>query len=151
MRRAAAVVPLLLLAACVVIPIPLGEGHVSEGRELPPALLAAIRPGLTTCAEATATLGEPAAIWEEQDVLVWQWDRVRWMLFWAAGGYGGGAAGLADLPDHHMVLAQGAPDGVVRRLTHAERPLGEGYGDFLRRWLAVGTAPPGNAKGAASP
>lgn len=133
---APALFPLWALAGCIAVPIPLGEGHVSAGREVTGAAQATLAPGRTGRAEVLAALGEPSATWDEAGVLVYDWDRVRWIVLWLVGGPGGGAGGVLELPEHHMLLLQFGPDGVLRRTEHARRPDGVSYGAFLRRWAA---------------
>lgn len=124
----------LLLAGCIVLPIPLGEGYVSAGREPPPGAEARFTLGTTTRTEVIASLGEPSATWDEAGVIVYDWDRVRWVVLWLIGGRGGAAAGAFELPDHHMLILRFDQAGILRRAEHALRPEGTSYGTFLRQW-----------------
>lgn len=64
---------------------------------------------------------------------------MRWLVLWAIGGMGGGAAGVLELPDHHMLLLQFDQAGMLR-LEHAMRPEGTSYGDALRRFATPAEA-----------
>ncbi len=133
---------LLPLSGCVVLPIPLGEGHVSAGREASPESQGTLLLGATTRGEVLARLGEPTAVWDDAGIVVYDWDRVRWKLLWVVGGGGRGAFGATDLPAHHMLLLQFDASGTLQRAEHAERPPGVTYGAFLRNWAATGNRGP---------
>jgi hypothetical protein len=122
------------LTGCIALPVPLGEGYVSAGREIPADTETRFTLGTTTRAEAVASLGEPSATWDEAGIIVYDWDRVRWLVLWLIGGRGGGAAGAFELPDHHMLILRFDQAGILRRAEHALRPEGTSYGAFLRQW-----------------
>jgi len=133
---------LLPLSACVVLPVPLGEGHISAGREVSQESQGTLLVGATTRAEVLVRLGEPSAVWDDAGVVVYDWDRVQWLLVWVVGGAGRGAIGGMELPVHHMLLLQFDAAGILQRAEHAERPPGVGYGAFLRSWAAKGNGRP---------
>jgi hypothetical protein len=123
----------LLLSACV-IPLPQGEGEVTEGREIPAAQdLAGAIVG-TPREDLIARLGEPYAIWEERGILVYAWDRVHLKLFWIIAGGMRAAAGIIDVPTHYLLLIALDDSGRVVRAERCLRPLHEGFGDFLKAW-----------------
>jgi hypothetical protein len=135
----ARLLPLLLpLSACIVLPVPLGEGHISAGREVSRESQGSLSVGSTTRAEVLARLGEPSAVWDDAGVVVYDWDRVQWLLLWMVAGAGRAATGGMELPVHHMLLLQFGAAGILQRAEHAERPAGVGYGAFLRTWAARG-------------
>lgn len=124
----------LLLAGCVIVPLPMGEGEVTEGREV--QLPANEVPGLLgrSRAEVIDRLGEPGALWEERRILIYAWDRVHTKLFWlVAGGYRA-AGGIIDVPTHYLLLIQIGEDGTVARAERCTRPMTSLFGDFLRGW-----------------
>ncbi len=122
------------LAGCVAVPIPRGEGTVTEGREVTQDQSAAIAIGGTSRATLLGQLGEPQAVWEERNILVYAWDRVHLSILWMLAGRGAGAAGLMDVPTHYLLLIQLDAAGVVRRAERCIRPLQQDYGSFLRAW-----------------
>ncbi|WP_291298286.1 hypothetical protein [Elioraea sp.] len=124
----------MLLAACIVIPLPQGEGVVSEGREIAPGDAGTIALGRMSRPELVAALGEPAAIWEERRVLIYAWDRVQLKLLWIIAGGMRAAGGIVDVPTHHLLLVQLDDHDVVTRAERCTRPMHEGFGDFLRTW-----------------
>lgn len=133
---------LLPLSGCIVLPIPLGEGHISAGREVSQESQGMLLVGATSRAEALERLGEPSAVWDDAGVVVYDWDRVRWLLLWMVAGGGRAAFGATDLPAHHMLLLQFDASGILQRAEHAERPPGVTYGAFLRSWAATGSQGP---------
>lgn len=140
MHRQAALLPALALAGCLAVPVPLGEGYVSAGREVTDRQQARLAPGSTTRAEVLAVLGEPSATWDEEGIVVYDWDRVRMVVLWVLAGAGRAAGGVLELPEHHLLLLRFDAAGVLRRIEHAARPPGVSYGDVLRGW-AGRTAP----------
>jgi len=122
------------LGGCVALPVPLGEGQVTEGREVTPEQAAGIEIGVTTRETLLARLGEPQAVWDERNILVYAWDRVQLRILWAVAGPTVAAAGLVDVPTHYLLLIQLDEAGRVRRAERCVRPSREGFGDFLRAW-----------------
>ncbi len=122
------------LAGCLVVPLPMGEGEVTEGREVPvePANLSALLG--RSKAEVLALLGEPGAVWDERRVLVYAWDRIHLKLLWiVAGGYRA-AGGIIDVPTHYLLLIETGDDGAVTRAERCVRPMAQRFGVFLREW-----------------
>ncbi len=124
----------LALAGCIALPIPAGEGSVTEGREITAGQSAAIAPGGTTRAALLAGLGEPQAVWEERNILVYAWDRVHLRVLWVLAGHLAAAAGVVDVPTHYLLLVELDEAGIVRRAERCIRPLYEEFGAFLRAW-----------------
>jgi len=122
------------MVGCVAVPIPQGEGEVTEGREITAEGARAIEIGRTSRGEVLDRLGEPAAIWAEQRVFVYAWDRVHMKLLWAAGGGYSGAVGVLDVPTHYMLLLQFDLNDRVSRAERCVRPALTRYGTFLREW-----------------
>lgn len=127
----AAAVP---LGGCLVVPLPQGEGELTEGREILPEQSRAIAAGSMTRAELVAALGEPEAVWEERRILVYAWDRVHLKLLWILAGGMRAAAGIVDVPTHYLLLVAFDEDGRVRRAERCQRPITISFGTFLRGW-----------------
>ncbi|MCU0888700.1 MAG: hypothetical protein MUC64_11935 [Rubritepida sp.] len=124
---------LLALPGCI-IPLPQGEGEVTEGREISDAATLAAALVGTERAVLIARLGEPQAIWEERSILVYAWDRVHLKLLWIIAGGLRAAGGIIDVPTHYLLLVALDDQGRVARAERCVRPLNEGFGDFLRAW-----------------
>lgn len=122
------------LAGCVVLPLPQGNGPVTEGREVAAERSATIEIGRTGRAEAIERLGEPSAAWNERRILVYAWDRVHWKLLVILAGPTTAAGGIFDLPTHYLLLVQFDANDRVSRVERCERPGLTGFGDFLRGW-----------------
>lgn len=133
-RRVLACVAVLLVSGCVVIPLPQGEGEVTEGREITGAEGLAARLAGTPRDVLVTTLGEPQAIWEERGILVYAWDRVHLKLLWIIAGGMRAAGGTLDVPTHYVLLVALDDQGRVVRAERCVRPMHEGFGDFLRAW-----------------
>jgi hypothetical protein len=127
-------VAVAILPGCIVVPLPQGEGVVTEGREVPREPTSAIQIGRMSRAELIASLGEPAAIWEERRILVYAWDRVHTKVLWILAGGLRAAGGLIDVPTHYLLLVQLDDDDHVSRAERCVRPLSVGFGAFLREW-----------------
>lgn len=128
-----------LLAGCIAVPVPLGEGHVTEGREVTRDRSAAVAIAGTSRDVLLARLGEPQAVWEERRILVYAWDRVHLAVLLLLAGPLTAAAALVDVPTHHLLLIEFDEAGVVRRAERCIRPLHRGFGDFLRAWADGGS------------
>lgn len=123
-----------LLTGCIALPIPMGEGRVTEGREITRDQSAVIEIGGTSRETLLARLGDPEAVWEECGILVYAWDRVHLRILWVLAGPATAAAGLLDVPTHYLLLIQLDEAGRARRAERCVRPLTESFGDFLRDW-----------------
>lgn len=119
---------------CGTVSLPLGKGEVTEGREITAESAGAIEIGRTSRDDLLLRLGEPAAIWADQRIFVYAWDRVSWKFLWVSGDGDSGGVGLADAPRHHMLLIQFDMADRVSRAERCVRPAQIGYGAFLREW-----------------
>ena len=122
------------LAGCVVLPIPQGEGEVTEGREIAAERSATVHVPGASRAEVLESLGEPAAIWLDRRVFVYAWDRVHWKVLWFAAAPYAAAGGLVDLPTHYALLIQFDATGHVLRAERCVRPSLTEFGTFLTEW-----------------
>jgi hypothetical protein len=127
-------VALPLLSACVVVPLPQGEGVVTEGREIAAGTPQEAALARMSRADLVAALGEPAAIWEERRVFVYAWDRVHLKLLVIIAGGMRAAGGILDVPTHYLLLVQLDDDDRVTRAERCVRPPHQGFGEFLRAW-----------------
>lgn len=134
LRAAQAALAVLALAGCVMLPLPQGNGPVTEGREIAAERSATIELGRTTRPEVLERLGEPTATWEARRLFVYAWDRVHWKLLVILAGPATAAGGIFDLPTHYMLLVQFDADGRVSRAERCERPGLTRFGAFLREW-----------------
>jgi hypothetical protein len=121
----------LILTGCIVIPIPIGEGYVSKGQEVAGPGMMSLQAGVTTRQDVLARLGEPRLVWDEERIVVYDWDRVNMLLFWAMTG---GANALTEVSTHHLLLIQFDAAGVVLRAERTTRPGDASFGAFLRSW-----------------
>jgi outer membrane protein assembly factor BamE (lipoprotein component of BamABCDE complex) len=127
----------LLLAGCIVLPIPTGEDKVLAGTPVAEAQLTFVEPGVTTQAEVVERLGQPALVWEDARVFVYRWDMRQGILLWAVGAHVTGAAGKTDLPSHHQLLIRFDEAGRVQRFEHRKRPSGVSVAQSIRAWLGL--------------
>lgn len=125
---------ILTLAGCIILPIPLGEGEVTEGREITPERSVALEVGRTTRAGVLDRLGEPAAIWVDRRVFVYAWDRVHLKVLWVVAAPYAAAGGLEDVPTHYALLIQFDEADRVLRAERCVRSLLTEYGTFLTEW-----------------
>ena len=123
----------MALPGCVV-PLPQGDGAVTEGREIIGAETLGAGLAGTPRDVLVTRLGEPYAIWEERGILVYAWDRVHLKLLWIIAGGMRAAGGIVDVPTHYVLLVALDDQGRVARAERCVRPLHEGFGDFLRAW-----------------
>jgi len=117
------------LAGCVPIP----RDHV-EGREIDPNAVTLIKAGITTRQEVIAQLGEPTAIWEQERVLVYSWDRVNWTVIWFIPAGYTGQAGAINIYSKEMLLIQVDETDRVKRAESVVKPMSVSFGEFLRDW-----------------
>lgn len=126
---------LISQAGCVWLPIPTAERKVLAGKPVAEEQLAFIVPNTTTRSEVVARLGNPDVIWEDARLFAYNWEMRQGILVWAVGAYYSGAAGVADIPRHYMLLIQFDDQDRVQRFERAVRPARETYGDFLKEWI----------------
>lgn len=127
----------LALAGCIMLPIPTSEDKVLAGTQVAEAQLTFVEPGVTTQAEVVERLGQPALVWEDARVFVYQWDMRQGILVWAVGAHVTGAAGKTDLPSHHQLLIRFDEGGRVQRFEHRKRPSGVSVAQSIREWLGL--------------
>jgi outer membrane protein assembly factor BamE (lipoprotein component of BamABCDE complex) len=126
---------LLPQSGCIMLPIPTADRKILEGKPVSPEQFAFLSPGVTTKEQVDNRLGKPDVIWEEARVYGYNWVMRSGVLFWAVGGGYSGAAGLADIPSHHVLLIQFDRRDRVRRFESVVRPPLKPYGDFLKEWV----------------
>ncbi len=126
---------LISQAGCVLLPIPTAERKVLAGKPVAEEQLAFIVPNTTTRSEVVARLGNPDVIWEEARLFAYNWEMRQGILVWAVGAYYSGAAGVADIPRHYMLLIRFDDQDRVQRFERAVRPARETHGDFLKEWI----------------
>jgi hypothetical protein len=122
------------LSGCLVVPLPQGEGELTEGREILPEQSGIITVGSMTREELVAALGEPQAAWAERRIIVYAWDRVHLKLLWIVAGYLTATGGIVDVPTHYLLLVAFDEQDRVRRAERCQRPVTTSFGAFLRAW-----------------
>lgn len=134
----------LILAGCLVLPIPTPENKVLEGKPVAEEELGFLDVACVTKQEVIQRLGSPNVIWVEPNLFVYHWEMRQGLLFWAVGAYYTGAMGLEDIPKHYLLLIQFDRDDTVTRYGREVRPLTQSYPAFLREWVlkAPGGATP---------
>jgi len=124
----------LVLAGCVLLPIPLPENKVLAGKPVTEEQLSFLSSKDTTMQQVMDHLGNPNVIWEDTRIFVYNWEMRRGILFWAVGGYGSATAGLSEIPKHYLLLIQfNAQDRIVR-FERTVRPMTQSFSDFLQAW-----------------
>lgn len=126
---------MLLLASCVILPVPTKESKVLAGKPVNDEQLSFFKPKITTKKEVIEHLGNPNIIWEDARVFVYSWEIRQGILFWAAGAYYTGAAGMKDIPNHYLLIVRFDKQGRVVDFTRTTRPFFQPYADFLTEWL----------------
>ena len=126
---------MLLRESCILLPIPTEEDKILAGRPVTEAQLSFLVPKITTREEVVEHLGNPDIIWEDARVFIYNWEMRQGILFWAAGAYYSGGAGMKDITRHHLLLIQFDEQEKVQRFSRTTRPLAQSYADFLRGWL----------------
>ena len=126
---------MLLLESCILLPIPTEEDKILAGRPVTEAQLSFLVPKITTREEVVENLRTPDIIWEDARVFIYNWEMRQGILFWAAGAYYSGGAGMKDITRHHLLLLQFDEQEKVQRFSRKTRPLAQSYADFLRDWL----------------
>lgn len=125
----------LALAGCIALPISTNEDKVLAGKPVTEEQLAFLAPQVTTKREVIDRLGSPSVIWEDARVFAYNWEMRQGILFWAVGGYGGGAVGAEDIPKRYALLILFDAQDRVERFERAVRPASVSYGKFIERWL----------------
>jgi outer membrane protein assembly factor BamE (lipoprotein component of BamABCDE complex) len=133
---------MLLLEGCIIVPIPTTEDKILAGRPVNEAQLSFLAPKITTREKVVEHLGNPDIIWEDARVVIYNWEMRQGILFWAAGAYYSGGAGMKDITRHHLLLIQFDEQDKVLRFSRTTRPLTQSYADFLREWLKEFPAQP---------
>jgi hypothetical protein len=118
-----------------MVPIPTKENKILAGKPVHGEQLAFLTTKRTTKKEVIERLGSPSIIWEDARVLAYSWEMRQGILFWAAGTYYSGAAGMKDIPKHYLLLIRFDEKDRVQRFSRTVRPLTQSYSDFLKEWL----------------
>ena len=118
------------LGGCIPIPVP--GGIATSGQEIEDGNLVFLETGVTTRQEVKERLGAPLIVWQDENVLVYEWEKVHLLFLW--GGMGG--AGVTGVPTNYVLLLQFDGADRVQRFERTTRPLTETYGTFLRNWIA---------------
>ncbi len=126
-----------LCAGCVVLPIPLPENKVLEGRPVKQEQLAFLTPTVTPKAQVLEKLGEPNVIWEEANLFGYYWNMRCGVIFWVAGGGGSADMGVVEVPKRYVFLIQFDQKDRVRRFEKVAHPVLTAEGEFLRQWIAT--------------
>ena len=118
-----------------MLPVPTREIKVLAGKPVTDEQLSFLKPKITTKKEVFEHLGNPNIIWEDARVFVYSWDMRQGILFWAAGAYYTGAAGMKDIPKRYQLIVRFDEQGRVVDFTRTTRPLSQSHADFLTEWL----------------
>jgi len=111
---------LVVLPACVAVPIPVPERAVA-GSEVTPAMTAPIQPGVTTRSEVIHLLGEPSLELPAPRIIAYQWEALIGYVPWVIGyGYSGRGGVDAVHQSYALLIAFDANDRVVKfeKTTH---------------------------------
>jgi len=125
---------LIGMSASGCIAIPVGERVVS-GHAISVQEISFIKPGMTTKTQVLARLDDPSTAWEDERVLVYDWEEAT-VWFRVMASRTSGAAGLVDFPiQQWLLLIEFDETDRVTRLERTVRPFNESYGEFLKRWV----------------
>ncbi len=124
----------LVLAGCVLLPIPLPENKVLAGKPVTEEQLSFLSSKDTTMQQVIDRLGNPNVIWEDTRIFVYHWEMRQGILFWAVGAYYSGAMGMMEIPKHYLLLIQFNEQDRIVRFDRVVRPLTQSYSDFLQAW-----------------
>ena len=111
---------LVVLPACVAVPIPVPERAVA-GSEVTPEMTAPIQPGVTTRSEVIQVLGEPSLELPAPRIVAYQWEALIGYVPWVMGyGYSGRGGVDAVHQSYVLLIAFDANDRVVKfeKTTH---------------------------------
>ena len=125
----------LSLVSCVVFPIPTRESKVLAGKPVTDEQLSFLKQQITTTREVIEHLGNPNIIWEDARIFVYSWDMRQGILFWAAGAYYTGGAGMKDIPKRYLLIVRFDEEDRVVDFTRTTRPLFQPYAEFLTEWF----------------
>jgi outer membrane protein assembly factor BamE (lipoprotein component of BamABCDE complex) len=112
----------ILLAGCIIIPVPTPEHSTASSRAFIEAEeIARIQPGKTTREEILLRYGAPDAALKNQQLFVYSWDRIAAYLLvaWGAPEYGGGGE-TVPVGREHTLFIEFDEDNIVRRVALKE-------------------------------
>ena len=118
-----------------MLPVPTQENKVLAGTPVNDEQLSFLEAKITTKEEVIERFGNPNIIWEDARVFVYAWDMRQGILFWAAGAYYTGGAGMKDIPKRYQLIVRFDEQGRVVDCARTTRPLLQSYADFLTEWL----------------
>lgn len=108
---------LLLLwagAGCIVIPLPLNRADPATRENVRSDTGQALAVGEITREQVLLKLGEPDVIAAGERQFRYHTERVKWDIFWAAGGYGSAAAGDLEVKKHSDLVLDFDDSGKLR-------------------------------------
>ncbi len=132
----------LALTGCIILPIPTSESKLLAGKQVTEDQFSFLIPNVTTKDEVIQELGNPNVIWEDARIFSYNWEKRQGILFWAVGGYGGGAGGMTDIPKRYHLLIQFDEQDRVQHFERSVRALTQSYADFLKEWRIKSTVQP---------
>jgi hypothetical protein len=127
---------MLLLSAglvwgCLIIPVK--ETAVS-GDVIAEEQLAFIESGVTTRREVLDRLGEPDVIWEQEQILAYNWTTRHAIVPWVAPAPYSAAGGVEDITRDYVLLIQFGDDDRVSQYEITTRSTSDSYGKHLAKW-----------------
>ena len=130
----AAVLTLVAVPGCAVIPIPHQERPVASSRPPPSSQsVAALKVGSSTRADVLLALGPPSERWNHDGTFVYAWTTSNLAVLW---GLLGGPGGIIDSPINHFLVMEFDDSGRLIRsaleMPHNFQP-GPGFLEELRK------------------
>ena len=127
---------LALLQAGCMLPVPLSENKVLAGKSISEYRLSFLQSKSATRQDVEERIGKPDILWEDERVYVYDWDMRQGVLLYAMGGGYSGAAGLQEIPRHHLLIIRFDEQDRVADFARTTRPMLQPYANFLREWLS---------------
>jgi hypothetical protein len=110
-----------LLGTGCVLPIPTNRLPDCSRKDIRPETINDLVAGETTREEVLLRLGEPDVWSDDASQYRYHWERVKWDILWAIGGYGGGAAGDIPVNKNYNLTVTFDTDGVMLERKFSEK------------------------------
>jgi hypothetical protein len=141
---------LVLLAGCVVAPVPRLGRQVTYGAAIGPEDVRFIQPHQTTREEVIASFGEPWRYYEDLQVMVYYWETLQGWWIWAFCFPPGGAADAVEITRLRYLFVQLDALDRVERYGFVKPRRGRPTVTVAQEWISQDRQSVFRAPGAAS-
>jgi hypothetical protein len=104
-----------------MVPIPASEKDVVSGRKIDKIELEFVQRGVTKRADVIEMLGKPYAVFEDLNIIAYQWETIAGHVLWTVISPAGGPSGMFDFAKHYFLFVAFDHDDIVTKFEFVRR------------------------------